>query len=93
MSTLNFSEERDKLNVWIAYLALENRYGTPEKLNTILSRALGNCEGVQVYKRLAIDVYEKNEQFEVKQNSNFLHFLFFVRSECKCHVCSDGEEI
>jgi rRNA biogenesis protein RRP5 len=62
-----FSEERDKLNIWIAYLELENRHGTPEKVNTILSRALGNCDGVKVYQRLACDVYEKNEQFEVKK--------------------------
>jgi rRNA biogenesis protein RRP5 len=61
------SEERDKLNIWIAYLALENRHGTPEKVNSILSRALGNCDGIKVYQRLACDVYEKNEQFEVKK--------------------------
>lgn len=61
-----FSEERDKLNIWIAYLKLENRYGTPEKLNAILTRALGNCDGLKVYQRLACDVYEKNDQLEVK---------------------------
>jgi len=61
------SEERDKLNIWIAYLALENRHGTPEKVNSILTRALGNCDGIKVYQRLACDVYEKNEQFEVKK--------------------------
>ncbi len=61
-----FSEERDKLNLWIAYLSLENRHGTPEKVNTILTRALGNCDGAKVYQRLACDVYEKNEQFQVR---------------------------
>jgi rRNA biogenesis protein RRP5 len=61
-----FSEERDKLNIWIAYLSLENRYGTPEKVNSILTRAVGNCDGVKVYQRLACDVYEKNKQYEVK---------------------------
>ena len=60
-------EERDKLNLWIAYLALENQHGTPEKVNVTLTRALGNCDGVKVYQRLACDVYEKNEQFEVKK--------------------------
>jgi len=61
-----FSEERDKLNLWIAYLSLENRHGTPEKVNSILTRALGNCDGAKVYQRLACDVYEKNEQFQVR---------------------------
>lgn len=70
-----FREERDKLNLWIAYLTLENRHGTPEKVNAILTRALGNCDGVKVYQRLACDVYEKNEQFEVKINPAY----FFVR--------------
>lgn len=70
-----FSEERDKLNMWIAYLALENRYGTPEKLNEILKRALGNCDGAKVYQRLACDVYEKHEQYEVNKISD--EFIFF----------------
>ncbi|CAF3070586.1 unnamed protein product [Rotaria socialis] len=59
-----YREERDKLNIWIAYMGLENRYGTPEKVNAILTRALGNCDGANVYQRLACDVYEKNEQYE-----------------------------
>ncbi|CAF0790648.1 unnamed protein product [Rotaria sordida] len=64
LASIFYREERDKLNLWIAYLALENRYGTPEKVNIILTRALGNCDGIKVYQRLACDVYEKNEQFE-----------------------------
>ncbi|CAF1207825.1 unnamed protein product [Adineta steineri] len=64
LSSIFYREERDKLNIWIAYLALENRHGTPEKVNSILSRALGNCDGVKVYQRLACDVYEKNNQLE-----------------------------
>jgi hypothetical protein len=44
----------------------------------ILTRALGNCDGVKVYQRLACDVYEKNEQFEVKKflqnNNNLFNF-------------------
>ncbi len=55
--------------MWIAYLDLENRYGTPEKVHLILTRALGNCDGIKVYQRLACDVYEKNEQFEVNKFS------------------------
>ena len=54
--------------MWIAYLALENRHGTPEKVNSILSRALGNCDGSKVYQRLACDVYEKNGQLDVTTN-------------------------
>jgi len=55
------------LNIWIAYLKLENQYGTPEKLNAVLTRALGNCDGLKVYQRLACEVYEKNEKLEVKR--------------------------
>ncbi|CAF0899094.1 unnamed protein product [Adineta ricciae] len=62
LASIFYREERDKLNMWIAYLALENRHGTPEKVNSILSRALGNCDSSKVYQRLACDVYEKNGQ-------------------------------
>ena len=73
-----FSEESDKLNVWIAYLALENRHGTPDKVNSILTRALGNCDGMKIYQRLACDVYEKNEQYEVKYKKQHFHSSFFL---------------
>jgi len=62
--TTQINLERDKLNIWIAYLKLENQYGTPEKLNAVLTRALGNCDGLKVYQRLACEVYEKNEKLE-----------------------------
>ncbi len=50
-------------------------------MNSILTRALGNCDGVKVYQRLACDVYEKNEQFEVKIfsriSNNLIQFKIF----------------
>jgi hypothetical protein len=32
LQTINFREEVEKLNVWIAYLNLENVYGNPPKV-------------------------------------------------------------
>jgi hypothetical protein len=32
LETINFREESEKLNVWVAYLNLENVYGTPPKV-------------------------------------------------------------
>ncbi|CAF1237917.1 unnamed protein product [Didymodactylos carnosus] len=72
LRTIFYREERDKLNIWVAYLDLESKHGTPEKLNQILSRAVGNCDALSVYQRLAADVYEKNNQLE---NANATYSL------------------
>lgn len=33
LETISFREEGEKLNVWVAYMNLENAYGNPKKVN------------------------------------------------------------
>ena len=40
LKTINFRNEQDKLNVWIAYLNLENAFGSSETTKAVLDRAL-----------------------------------------------------
>ena len=40
LKTINFRQEKEKFNVWVAYLTLENMYGTSVSLSEILKRAL-----------------------------------------------------
>ncbi|KAG6364959.1 hypothetical protein INS49_006564 [Diaporthe citri] len=56
LKTVNIREESEKLNVWIAYLNLENNFGTDETLAEVFKRAcLYNDEQV-VHERL-INIY------------------------------------
>ncbi|KAK9451948.1 uncharacterized protein V1518DRAFT_409980 [Limtongia smithiae] len=39
LKTINFREEKEKLNIWVALLNLENNFGTPETLEEIFKEA------------------------------------------------------
>ncbi|KAI9452549.1 nucleic acid-binding protein [Lactarius psammicola] len=53
LSTINFREEAEKLNVWIALMNLENVYGTEESLEGVFKDAARHCEPKTVHLRLA----------------------------------------
>ena len=49
LQTINYRDEAEKFNVWIAYLNLENVYGKPPKVRCSLS--------VLIIHVLEIDLY------------------------------------
>ncbi|KAI1862516.1 hypothetical protein JX265_009230 [Neoarthrinium moseri] len=53
ISTINSSEETEKLNAWIAYLNLEVRFGTEETVDEVFKRALQVNDQQEVYQRVA----------------------------------------
>jgi hypothetical protein len=58
-------EEQEKLNIWVAYLNLENMYGTPETLQTLFQKAVQHNDPLKVYQQLIV-IYESSEKIEVK---------------------------
>ena len=40
LSTINFREEDEKFNVWVAYLNLEHKYGSMDSLEAAFLRAI-----------------------------------------------------
>jgi len=63
LQTINFREEQEKLNVWIALLNLENVYGTDETLESTFKDAARHNDSKTVHLRLAfiLDQAEKHE--------------------------------
>ncbi|CAL9042398.1 unnamed protein product [Musa banksii] len=63
LRTINISEEGEKLNIWVAYVNLENKYGSQpeEAVKKIFQRALQCCDPKKLYLAL-LGVYERNEQ-------------------------------
>lgn len=72
LATINFREEREKLNVWIALLNLENIYGTDESLEAAFKDAARHCDSKTVHLRLAA-ILEESEKLEVRFTSAFFH--------------------
>eukprot|EP00057_Strongylocentrotus_purpuratus_P009707 XP_011664181.1 PREDICTED: protein RRP5 homolog [Strongylocentrotus purpuratus] len=63
LKTINFREEQEKLNVWVAYLNLENLYGTEEEVVAVFKRALQQCEPIKVFQQL-VSIYTRTSKIE-----------------------------
>lgn len=66
LKTINFREEQEKLNVWIALLNLENVYGTEESLEAAFKDAARHNDSKTIHLRLAA-IFDQSEKFEVGQ--------------------------
>ncbi|KAL0958327.1 hypothetical protein HGRIS_000472 [Hohenbuehelia grisea] len=61
LRTIDFREEQEKLNVWIALLNLENVYGTDESLELTFKDAA--CHNNSIHLRLAA-ILDQSEKFQ-----------------------------
>ena len=66
IQTINFREEKEKLNVWIALLNLENIYGTEDSLQAVFKEAARANDSKTVHLRLA-SILDQAEKPEVSQ--------------------------
>ena len=64
IKTINFREEKERLNVWIALLNLENVYGTDESLDAVFKEAARANDSKTVHLRLAA-IFDQSEKPEV----------------------------
>ena len=67
VETINFREEQERLNVWIALLNLENVYGTDESLDEIFKEAARANDSKTIHLRLA-SIFEESRKLEVRQS-------------------------
>ncbi|KAK6174513.1 hypothetical protein SNE40_017776 [Patella caerulea] len=63
LKTISFRDEQEKLNIWVAYLNLENMYGTSDQLEELFERAKTNCDSKKIHQRM-ISVYVRSEKYE-----------------------------
>ena len=62
--SFDFSEEAERLNVWVALLSMEVAYGNDEVIDDTLKRALQYNDQLKVYNHM-ITIYNKANQREV----------------------------
>ncbi|XP_071827468.1 protein RRP5 homolog isoform X2 [Apostichopus japonicus] len=63
LKMINFREEQEKLNVWVALMNLENTNGSEDMLLKVFERALSNCEPYRVFEHL-INIYTRSGKIE-----------------------------
>ncbi|KAJ7786117.1 hypothetical protein B0H16DRAFT_1670341 [Mycena metata] len=61
LQTINFREEPEKLNVWIALLNLENAYGTDETVETTFKEAARANDSKTIHLRLAL-IFDQSDK-------------------------------
>ncbi|KAL9265746.1 rRNA biogenesis protein RRP5-like protein [Drosera capensis] len=66
LEAINMTHEAEKLNVWVAYLNLENEFGNPreEAVKGIFRRALQFCDPMKIHMEL-LGLYERTFQNEL----------------------------
>lgn len=69
LRTINFREEQEKLNVWIALLNLENVYGTDESLETTFKDAARHNDSKTIHLRMAA-IFDQSSKPEVCYHSS-----------------------
>lgn len=69
LKTINFREEQEKLNVWIALLNLENAYGTEESLEATFKDAARHNDSKTIHLRLA-EIFDQSDKPEVGQHGS-----------------------
>jgi rRNA biogenesis protein RRP5 len=52
IASINFREENELVNVWIAYINLEIRYGTDETYQEVLREATQRNDGFKIYSKV-----------------------------------------
>ncbi|KAF0292278.1 Protein RRP5 [Amphibalanus amphitrite] len=63
LKTINFREEDEKLNVYVAWLNLESMHGTQETLSNVLHEALQYNDTFKVYTRMA-EIHQANNKHD-----------------------------
>lgn len=69
LKTINIREEAEKLNIWTAYLNLENAYGTDETLEDVFRRACQYNDEQVVHERLTT-IYIKTGKQNVSSGTD-----------------------
>lgn len=72
LKTISFREEKEKMNIWVAYLNLEFSYGTSESLKKVFDRAVAGNDPEAIYMHMA-QIYARSDRTEV-----CLVFLTFI---------------
>jgi len=78
---VSMTAEDDKLNIWIAYMNLESKYGSEHQLQSVVKRALDVNDRCKVYLQL-INIYRANAKVDfVEDIYKKLCKKYFERTE------------
>lgn len=63
LKTINYREEQEKMNIWIAILNLENSFGSDESLDEAFKRATQYMDSLTMHQKL-VGIFVLSEKFD-----------------------------
>ncbi|KAG7665962.1 RRP5 [[Candida] subhashii] len=63
LKTINYREEQEKMNIWIALLNLENTFGSDESLEATFKRSCQYMDSFIMHQKL-VSIYTMSEKFD-----------------------------
>lgn len=63
LKTINYRDEQEKMNIWIAILNLENSFGSDESLAEAFKRSVQYMDSLTMHQKL-IGIYQLSEKFD-----------------------------
>ncbi|EGW33284.1 uncharacterized protein SPAPADRAFT_137651 [Spathaspora passalidarum NRRL Y-27907] len=63
LNTINYREEQEKMNIWIALLNLENTFGSDETLESTFKRACQYMDSFTMHQKL-VAIYTMSEKYD-----------------------------
>lgn len=87
ISTMNFREENELLNVWVALMNLELRYGTEDTYNETLQEAVQRTDPFKLYSKTLIILLELGKSEEIDKIIEILLKKFKPMPEMWLAVC------
>ncbi|PRW55969.1 RNA binding rRNA processing [Chlorella sorokiniana] len=61
LASIHYREEQEKFNVWVAWLNMENLYGSEEATLALLSKALAHTDARRMYLA-AVDIFDRTQK-------------------------------
>lgn len=63
LKTINYREEQEKMNIWIALLNLENTFGSDESLDEVFKRAAQYMDSLTMHQKL-VGIFIMSEKYD-----------------------------
>lgn len=84
LKTINIREENEKLNIWVAYLNMENAFGTDETLDEVFRRSCEYADKKKMHSHL-VSILIKSGKYD-KADGLFQTMLKKFSQSCKVWV-------
>lgn len=72
LKTINIREETEKLNIWVAYLNMENSFGTEETLEEVFRRACEYTDKKKMYSHLVSILIKTGKHDKVEETFHIM---------------------